>query len=274
MNVGFVSFAGGDPIWKLARSRIKKQANEAGVFTRLRIYSPKDLGKIACNSDLEFIASNRRGFGYWIWKPIIILDFLRENPDIEGILYADTGCDLNFNDYSKKIWKKYLSFLEANSGIAFKMELFENAWTKQEVFNYFPELDAFRKTEQLLATVFIMEREFAISFCNQWLEAMRTLNYSLLNDEFDRTIQVSEFIEHRHDQSLFSLLIKKDPRILILDSLQEVYFFPDWAKGHKFPIWTSRNKSFVPLYEVGFLGRLLRVFERILKKLVQIVGPK
>jgi hypothetical protein len=148
------------------------------------------------------------------------------------------------------------------------MELLESAWTKQEVFDYFPELNDFRNTEQLLAGVFIMEREFAINFCKRWLEVMRTSNYSLLNDDFDKAIQVSEFIQHRHDQSLFSLLIKQDPRVLILDSFQEVYFVPDWTKGYKFPIWTSRNKSIVPLYEDGNPGRFIRILERILKKLL------
>jgi hypothetical protein len=269
VNIGLISFAGGDPMWKLARNRMRKQAIEAGIFTRIRIFSPSDLQKIAEIHDFDFISSNSRGFGYWIWKPILILDFLRKNPEIEAILYADTGCDLNFNENSKKTWERYLNLLGEHSGIAFKMELLENDWTKQEVFDYFPEFNAFRNTEQLLAGVFIMEREFAINFCEKWLKAMRTSNYFLLNDNFDKSIQHPTFIQHRHDQSIFSLLIKQNPGVLILDSFEEVYFEPDWTKGYNFPIWTSRNKSFVPLYETGYRSKIIRIGEKFLKKLLR-----
>jgi hypothetical protein len=81
-------------------------------------------------------------------------------------------------------------------------------------------------------------------------------------------IQDPEFSSHRHDQSFFSLMCKSDNRVLILDSLKEVYFEPTWSDGDEYPIWTSRNKSYLAKYKTGNLYKFLRDFERLLKKLV------
>jgi hypothetical protein len=271
MKVGFVSFAGGDIVWKLAAKRIKYQARSAGVFTEVKIFNPRDLKMVASGDDYDFIITNKRGFGYWLWKPILVLEFLNNHPEIDVVLYVDAGCDLNFNASSRRTWDKYLGYLESNNGIAFKMELIENSWTKQEVFNQFSEFENFRNSEQLLAGVFMMGRQFAVDFCHQWLETMRTSGYCLLDDNYDESIQKPGFLQHRHDQSIFSLMTKQNGKVLILDSFKEVYFEPDWWRGFEFPIWTSRNKSYVPRYETGHRGQLIRVLERVLKKLLNFL---
>jgi len=273
MNIGFISFAGGDFLWKLATKRISRQAADAQVFSAIKIYTPQELKKIATASDYNFISSHKRGYGYWLWKPILVLEFLNTHPEVDAILYADAGCDLAFNVKSRKTWSRYLGHLESHGGIAFKMELIEDSWTKQEVFDQFPEFEEFRKSEQLLAGVFIMNRQFALDFSLRWLKAMRTSNYSLLDDCFNESIQNPDFKKHRHDQSLFSLMTKQDGRVMILDSFVEVYFEPNWNRGIDFPIWTSRNKSYVPRYDVGRLGRTIRVLERVLKRFLAFSPP-
>jgi hypothetical protein len=268
VNIGFVTFAGGDLFWKLAGRRIKKQALNSGVFIKIGDYEPKDLLEIASEEDLDFIKTNKKGFGYWIWKPIIILNFLETNPEVQAILYADAGCDLNFNTYSIKNWERYLNNLESQECIAFAMELIEKSWTKEELFRTFPLFRQFQNSEQLLGGLFLMTREFAIDFCNLWLIYMRMSNYDLLIDSCDSRIQDPQFVQHRHDQSFFSLMSKGSKKVLILDSLEEVYFEPDWNKGHEYPLWTSRNKSYVPKYEKGILSQIWRITERVLKKFI------
>lgn len=268
MNVGFVTFAGGDLFWKLSAFRISRQAANAGVFSKIGNYSPDDLESIASPQDRTFIEANRRGFGYWLWKPIIILDFLEKNPEIEAVLYADAGCDLNFNTTSIVTWNEYICRLNSFEGIAFKMELVEKNWTKEELFKAFPEFRKYANLEQLLGGVFIMKRDFATEFCTSWLHNMRAANYGLLGDSFDKEIQDPGFILHRHDQSFFSLMSKGDDRVAVLDSLKEVYFEPNWEKGYSFPIWTSRNKSLFPKYKKGPVTQFLRLVERFFKRIL------
>jgi hypothetical protein len=268
MKVGFITFAGGDVFWRISSRRIALQAKKSREFIKLKSYTPTDLKYLASEKDLAFISENKRGFGYWLWKPIIVLDFLHNNPEIESILYTDSGCDLNFNIDSKITWHQYLNYLENYDCIVFKMELIEKHWTKEELFLAFPKYREFKDSEQILGGVFLMKREFAIQFCENWLKSMRTLDYKLLGDEYIQEIQIPNFRQHRHDQSFFSLLIKTYNSALILDSLREVYFESDWQAGRKYPIWTSRNKSYIPKYRTDLMSRFLREIERILKKLM------
>jgi hypothetical protein len=268
MSIGFLTFAGGDFIWDLALRRIRYQAKNAKVFTNIQIYRPEDLFSLSTSEDQRFILNNKRGYGFWIWKPIIILDYLTNHPEIDSILYADAGCDLNFNLHSLETWKGYVTQLKHHDVIAFKMELFERAWTKQEVFNSHPEFETFRDQEQLLGGVFLMNRDYAIKFCTNWLEIMRSNSYKLLDNSFDPKIQDASFQQPRHDQSIFSLLTKKNPNALILDSLTELYFEPDWRRGISYPIWTSRNKSLVAQYSKRRIGKMLKFGERAYLRLV------
>lgn len=44
----------------------------------------------------DFISLNKRGYGYWVWKPYIIKKTLKimDNDDI--LLFLDCGCELNY----------------------------------------------------------------------------------------------------------------------------------------------------------------------------------
>jgi hypothetical protein len=268
MNIGFLTFAGGDFIWNLALRRIRNQARIAKVFSNVQTYGPRNLFGLATYEDLRFIHNNVRGYGFWIWKPIIILDYLANHPEIEAILYADAGCDLNFNSNSIETWTRYIDRLEQHDVIAFKMELMERAWTKQEIFDSHPEFEKYRDQEQLLGGIFLMKRDYAIKFCTKWLEIMRSDNYKLLDNSFDPRKQDVSFQQPRHDQSIFSLLTKQNPQAHILDSLTELYFEPDWNKGLHHPLWTSRNKSLISKYSNSRTGKLFKLGERIYQRLV------
>lgn len=52
------------------------------------------------------------------------------------------------------------------------------------------------------------------------------------------------FVDHRHDQSIFSLLVKRDTPFFELSD--ETYLSKEeWEKKSKdFPIWTTRNRGF------------------------------
>jgi len=61
-------------------------------------------------------------------------------------------------------------------------------------------------------------------------------NYHLLNDEPSISKNYEEFIEHRHDQSIFSIIRKKFNTYYIEDET-----YPIGIK--EFPIWATRKIS-------------------------------
>lgn len=55
----------------------------------------------------RFMASNPRGFGYWVWKPFVILEALKALPAGWGVAYLDGGCVLNDTPAARKRLEAY-----------------------------------------------------------------------------------------------------------------------------------------------------------------------
>ena len=64
----------------------------------------------------------------------------------------------------------------------------------------------------------------------------------LIDDTPSEVAELPEFIEHRHDQSIFSLLVKQSNQHAIIPD--ETEWFGDWiGMGDKYPIWATRHRS-------------------------------
>jgi hypothetical protein len=267
VTIALITFAAGDPIWNLASLRLSLQARKSGVFAKTKRYSKNSLRRILTQEDLNFIQRTPRGHGLWIWKAAITLDFLSKNPDVDVILYLDAGCDFVYTDKSLVAWRNYIRLLEKKDAIVFQMTQTEIEWTKAEVVQRMKPKENILESGQLIAGAYFMRREFAFEFCNNWLELMRHENYSLLSEEFNATIQNHRFRMPRHDQSIFSILMKNSPNVIIRDTEKENMFDPNWGRNQVWPIWTSRNKSIMPMYQTNLLAKCIRFLERIISKI-------
>ena len=64
---------------------------------------------------MDLLLPTCRGFGYWIWKPQVILQSLRMMDKGDVLLYADAGCVLN--NLGKKKFNEYIDILiDSDSG--------------------------------------------------------------------------------------------------------------------------------------------------------------
>ncbi|MDA0079651.1 hypothetical protein [Brachyspira hyodysenteriae] len=99
-----------------------------------------------------------RGFGYWCWKPFIVLKTLESMNDNDILVYADVGC--HFNKEGIDRFYEYLDLVINNSRLCFKLDLdsLEKKWTKSDLFNYFYVLNNqnITDTPQILATYFFI----------------------------------------------------------------------------------------------------------------------
>ena len=78
--------------------RLKLQALDSKYYSDIKIFSSKDLDKNAKNFIENVIKKNgKRGFGYWFWKPYLILKVINELKDNDIIHYLDIGCHINNN---------------------------------------------------------------------------------------------------------------------------------------------------------------------------------
>ena len=120
------------------------------------------------------------------------------------------------------------------------MHHLETFWTKGCVFDYFNARN-FSESGQFAATHILFRNDIrSRTFTKLWSEIAEN-NLHLITDEPSTTANFPEFKEHRHDQSLFSLLLKSR-------FFNGVYVLPDecWAENFNTiilnPIWATRNK--------------------------------
>ncbi len=262
-SVGFVSFAGGHLRWKLARVRLLRQVKASSYFESIEVYSEKRLDEIISPEIANFISANRLGYGLWIWKPIVVLDFLKRNPSCTLILYLDAGCDFNYSISSRKRWEEYLLLLQQFGAVVFQTPHSELSYTSKKLVTRLRSELSHLQSGQIHAGTFLMTRDFALNFCEEWLAIMSENNFGWLRNEVeDESVDFyDDYIDYRYDQSVFSLLMKQNKAVNILQD-DETDFAQSWKAGINFPILTSRNRSIVPILKQGLIHRALRRVER------------
>ena len=157
------------------------------------------------------ILSERRGGGYWVWKPYIIRRFL-------GIL--EKGDLLFYLDSKYYFWepfeKLYANIQEHGGIVAWRNKpneekscLFRD-WCKRSVVEDFDmeEVAASDHFYDCWAGAIIIEKsDFTLELVDSWLNS--SLNYDAVTDSASRVPNLETFQEHRHDQSLLTIALHK-----------------------------------------------------------------
>jgi hypothetical protein len=209
-HVHFASF-GSLPEYGNTLRRIEKEARESKYFDTVTIYTQDNVPRIG--EFREFIAKNRRGYGYWIWKPLVILDRMAHAAPDDIIVYADAGCSTCTNDTARKSWAEWLSLVETHPThrISFEQEHMEETWTKMDLAARLGCADdpAIMKTGQRLGGLQMMRNTSENqALVQEWLSTMSCENGKYITDAPSTVKNASSFREHRHDQSVISLLMK------------------------------------------------------------------
>jgi hypothetical protein len=276
-RVALVTFYGGQPVWRWAARRLVEQAMASSWFTTVTAYCPRDLGRI----DPEFVSRNRgilngftRGFGYWIWKPLILRhEILRLSSEVDAVLYLDAGFELNPLGDALRL-RDYVDFADADHG-RFAMTLnghAEEQYSKADTLNALSLCRSMRTSPQVQATPLFMSTGESTSFLNCWLDLAERDNHRYLDDTPSEAPNSAAFLAHRHDQSIFSGLMKSLGGATIPD---ETYWAPDWASaGAAFPLWAARNRSGISIRDsrplIQSLRSGIRASSLVVDRLVQV----
>jgi hypothetical protein len=204
----FITFGAGKQNYYDAVERLKLQATNLNVFDKIIGYSDKDLINDTSfwSQHSNFILNNARGYGYWLWKSYIIKKTMETLNDNDILLYLDCGCELNIKN--KNILMNYFEFVKKESIIG-TLTCIEKEWNKMDLLL---KLDMLH--DKYLNTP--MHQAGAILFCinhktrdlvNKWYEL--SSDYHNIDDSKSIAKNFDYFKEHRHDQSIFSLLTKK-----------------------------------------------------------------
>jgi hypothetical protein len=288
MKVHLVSFAAGLSEQSSVVDRFTEQAKSCDYIQTINIVTEGsgDIFSEFKSTFSDFIKDFPRGYGYWLWKPFILSKFLEKFPEEDVILYCDIGCELSSAGGEK--FFKYIEKMKSAELLGFYTytKQSEYYWCKKELLDFFNLPKNLLDDEQICATFFILRvGDFSKKFISEWFCISKSKNYIYLNDVVSK-YQYREFIEHRHDQAIFSLLMKK----YNLPVLAERSYFPPslYYKNsyvYQYPIHSLRSKGksfhiknsmvqikksnfyeYVKYHIIFFKSRVLRKFGQVLNQ--------
>jgi hypothetical protein len=139
-----------------------------------------------------------RGAGFWFWKGPLIIHHLRQST---WIIYAD----VDLWDHLEWIVDLMTTLQNGNYDLAlYQLPYLEHEWTKPKVYQHFcgDRQDLFQYSANFLV---IRNAPQTLKLVEDWTQAMS--RYEWINDHIINERSPDNFQEHRHDQSLLSVLL-------------------------------------------------------------------
>lgn len=188
--------------------RLEKSVYKVGLDNFIS-YTPD---MVALDEDFmlrnKVILQQKRGYGYWLWKPYIIRKHLLELKNQDDILfYCDAGAE--FMTYPEFLIEKCKN---QDHLVAFGTNHINLKYIKYDCYKIMGLTSEEYYQAPLAAAGYMLLRKtpFNINFINEWFKYAQTQNPEIITDSPSILGQErSEFIDNRHDQAVFSLLIKK-----------------------------------------------------------------
>lgn len=196
----------------------------------------------------EELVKVTRGFGFWCWKPQIILQSLAQIEPGSILLYADIGCEFIKSGAATLVSKlkalakhdimvvSHCEKLEKASNMSFR----EKIWTKNDIFKHFGVENSPQITDtcQICATaIFMKNTANTRKIITLWLNTMKN-HFDLIDDSPSKSPNFKDFRRNCHDQSLFSVIAKMHGlKTLILS--HSLYY-----EGEKFGLKFSGKSRF------------------------------
>lgn len=148
------------------------------------------------------ILTYKRGAGYWLWKPYFILRKLKEINYGDYLVYMDSGAKIIKNV------DNILRMIDHKGMLNFSMIQKTSKWTKGDCFYKINKnnWDDYKDYNQLQGTyLFFRKNDTCIEFVEKWLEYCQQIE--LISDAPNQYMKnFDDFIDHRHDQAILSLL--------------------------------------------------------------------
>jgi len=233
---------------KMAHNLIQ-QAHEFNLFSKIHFYTAQTLFEKYpefLKTHEDFINSNFqrniwRGYGYWIWKPFLIWKTLCEMDEGDVLLYADSGCSLHVS--GKDRFMEYLEIVQKNENknLFIGTEGLIKDWCKMDTVKFFGAEKLILEDnaqEVVPGLLFTSSTEKNKAFFKLYYDAC--CNYHIVDDSPSISPNIPSFKEHRHDQSIFSILVRQFYTTSISTvSFNEIYV----PKSDKSPITIHSNRG-------------------------------
>ncbi len=203
----------------------------------------RSLGRDFRARHAENFRTRRRGFGFWTWKPHVIGGVLDSVATGDTVIYCDAGCSLNAEGRDRL--EAYLAHVadDPSGFLTFSLDGTVGEWTKRWALVAFGcDTAEVRGRPMISATCLVLRKCPAVrDLMAEWATWMADL--SLVDDSPSPGGEHPEFLAHRHDQSVFSLLAHERSLQAIPD---ETWWPGEWDARRAFPIHARRWRQRLP----------------------------
>ena len=218
MKIYFLTY--GDQKFYISKKHLISLAKKSELFDHLLSFGPKDLNE-QFKKRYKKILQNSRGGGFWIWKHHIISNLLNEINENDIVVYCDAGASINTSKPAKNRFFEYINMLRDSEFSNLRMEceegFIEKQYTLMETFEYFnlkPDSDAGNSLQLQAGHMFFKKNSDSINYFVEYDNFLKQ-NSELITDSINQKKQIENFVENRHDQSIFSLLSKTLGSVII-----------------------------------------------------------
>ena len=204
-RVFLVSFS--TPDFKPYLDDLVKSAAKFGITNNI-IFGINDLTDTDFYNKHYNTFQQKSGFGYWLWKPFLVKEAL-DKIDFNDIVFYVDAASLFIDDPQPLI---EIAQKNKSDIVAFDAWPLRNSqWTKRDTFiNMNCDDDNYWNAKHAIATLFLIKKtDFGINFVKEWLKECENINSLSDNPHILGKDNLPDFVSHRMDQSVLSILIKK-----------------------------------------------------------------
>lgn len=205
MKKYLISYA--SPEFYASQNRLNNSAVQFGI-DQVSSFNKQWLKKTDFYNNNKHILNLSRGSGYWLWKPFIILNFINQINDGDLLIYADSGIEIIAN------LEPLIDLCTKQNGILlFKVHGGHpnRKWTKRDCFVLMNcDSEYYWNSEQVNASFQVyIKNPASVGFLQNYLYYCQQINILTDLPNISPLGNHPEFVDHRHDQSVLSLLAIK-----------------------------------------------------------------
>jgi len=190
-------------------NKLLKSVKEYGKQFQIIIFHKNDID-VGFKNKYNSILSCHRGGGYWLWKPYIINETLKKINDDDIIFYMDSKYY-----FIEEFTNLYSDYMKNNDLLVWKNKpndqlWYMKNWCKMDViykYNMFDKVFNENVEDCWAGAIVVKKTKNTTQYIQEWLNMCCI--YENITDSPSKIQNSNVFHEHRHDQSLLSIVLYK-----------------------------------------------------------------
>ncbi|MCD8328852.1 MAG: hypothetical protein LUC25_07155 [Ruminococcus sp.] len=234
-----------------------RKAQKANTWTSKHIagfdevieYGPDDVDEEFRNKYKDIFAY-KRGNGLWLWKPYLILKTLNKMQDGDILVYLDSGA------FWCRSANPIFEVLNKEDIYVVSNPLVEKQFTKKRTFEIMDCFDdKYTESSQIQASIIGLKKSRrSVELMNKFLSYCCDVD-NIASDIIGEGIDVT-FVAHREDQSILSLLVKKENIKSHKDPTQYGVLPEKYGKGKYIYRFANVADDYKPMIVLHRSGRM------------------